>query len=165
MKKLIFASLIVLGSNLYSTAQVNAHAIGVRLESHFTSSGAEFTYQHGFGNANRLELDAGGSGGLNYINGAVTGSFHWVNNIFEGFNWFLGPAAQISFYNYSNYNGTITNNAGIAFGLGAQGGVEYDINVHGFPFIFSVDARPLFNINEPTRVFGVSGAVSARYTF
>ena len=57
-KLLTLSAILLFGMTL--SAQVNPHAIGLRLNGDGYGNGAEISYQHGFGDANRLELDFGG---------------------------------------------------------------------------------------------------------
>ena len=97
---------MILGLSLaisaYSTAQVNPHAIVIRGGSGSYGNGAEISYQHGFGDANRLELDLGWSGnrynGNNYSSIGISGIYHWVWNLTSGLNWYVGPGGQLGLY-------------------------------------------------------------------
>ena len=168
MKKIISLSTLLI--MLFSVnAQVNPHAIGVRLGSGFgnnySSSNVELSYQHGLGDAHRIELDLGLNLGISSYNGAtylqslLSGAYHWDWNIVAGFNWYIGPGAQVGFYSSSSINSFI-------FGVGGQGGVEYDFNTHGIPILVSLDVRPMYNIGS-TSINGMyfTNAGSIRYVF
>lgn len=167
MKKLILTLSLSLGAIMAVDAQVNPHAIGVRADGGNLGSGAEFSYQHGLGEANRLELDLGGSADLFGLYQSVylrlTGSYHWVFNITSGFNWFIGPAVQVGTY-HSNYSGQPRIYPTAA--AGAQGGVEFDFNVFNVPLLVGVDARPMIGLVGGTGLQGqFGGSASVRYTF
>jgi hypothetical protein len=168
-KHLILLFALFFLSNVQS--QVNPNAIGVRGGGFLGSYGGEISYQHGFGESNRLELDLGwrshhynngkGNDNLWYYNQfSVTGIYHWVFNITEGLNWYIGPGAQVGFYD-DYYD----NNSGVSIALGGQIGLEYDFNVHDVPLLLSLDARPMFDFIGFYSGFGGGGAFSLRYTF
>jgi hypothetical protein len=165
---IIFISLFLF-SNIQS--QVNPNAIGARGGGFLGSYGGEISYQKGFGEANRLELDLGwrsrrynngnGNGNNWYYNQfSVTGIYHWVFNITDGLNWYIGPGAQVGFYD-DYYN----TNSGASIALGGQIGLEYDFNMHDVPLLLSLDARPMFDFIGYYGGFGGGGAFSLRYTF
>ncbi len=149
--------------------QVNSHAIGLRGGLGWGGYGGELSYQQGFGEKNRLELDLGwrsynrNNGNANnwrYSHLAISGIYHWVWNLAEGLNWYIGPGAQLGFYDdyYENESG-----AGIA--IGGQIGLEYDFNQHSIPILISLDARPMWNFIGYYSGFGGGTAFSIRYTF
>ena len=115
---------MILGLSLaisaYSTAQVNPHAIVIRGGSGSYGNGAEISYQHGFGDANRLELDLGWSGnrynGNNYSSIGISGIYHWVWNLTSGLNWYVGPGGQLGLYQNKLNN----NNDGMTLAVGGQ---------------------------------------------
>ncbi|MGJ8661517.1 MAG: hypothetical protein ACSHXL_05740, partial [Bacteroidota bacterium] len=120
MKKLSLVVVVVLLTTFSSFTQVNPHAIGVRGGADTYGGGAEVSYQHGFGDANRLELDLGWNGHRNYSSIYFAGIYHWVFNISGGFNWFVGPGAVLGLHSDRYYK----NNDGITIGVGGQIGIE-----------------------------------------
>jgi len=169
MKKALLILVAVICTNATILSQVNSHAIGIRGGGGFGSNGAEISYQKGFGSANRLELDFGfrsrryasGLGKNWYYNHLyASGIYHWVWNITEGLNWFIGPGAQVGFYD--DFYG---ENSGIGIGIGGQVGIEYDFNQHGVPILIGLDARPMWDLLSYYSGFGGGGAFSIRYTF
>lgn len=171
MKRITLCALLVLTICLSGNTQVNPHAIGLRGGLGWGGYGGEISYQHGFGEKNRLELDLGwrsynhnnGNGNGNnwkYQHLAISGIYHWVWNLTEGLNWFIGPGAQLGFYDdyYDNDSG-----GGIA--IGGQIGLEYDFNQHGLPIQMGLDARPMWNFIGYYSGFGGGSAFSIRYTF
>jgi len=165
-KQLIIVFTFMAFSFVGMSQTVSPHAIGVRSGSSNFGFGGEFSYQHGMGDVNRLELDLGWRGGTHYINGGyshlyLTGAYHWVFNIVEGFSWFIGPAAQVGLYS----NKGNSSEDGITVGIGAQGGVEYNFNHLDVPIQVAVDSRPIFGFFGGTSGLGYGGAVSVRYTF
>lgn len=169
MKKIIFTVFLAFNVISSTIAQVNPNAIGVRGGGGFGGDyGGEITYQKGFGEKNRLELDFGwrsrhynGKGNSWYYNHlAVTGIYHWVFNLSGGLNWYIGPGAQVGFYD-DYYD----NNSGISLAVGGQIGLEYDFNEHGVPLLLSLDARPMFDFVGYYAGFGGGAAFALRYTF
>lgn len=159
---------------LYGTAleaQVNKHAIGIRGGSGgFYGYGPEISYQLGTSDMNRLELDLGWYSRKNWNNGngwgsgyaysvlALTGVYHWDWNITAGLNWYVGPGAQLIFYDERNYN----DNDGMYLGIGGQIGLEYDFSEHGVPLLLGLDYRPMFLFNWWNGL-GHGSALSLRY--
>lgn len=156
---------------LSTQAQVHEHAIGIRGgRGGFSGYGPELSYQLGFNEMNRLELDFGWYTRKNYNNGigwgsgnafrvyALSGIYHWDWNIVEGLNWFVGPGAQVVFYDEKNFD----ENDGIYIGLGGQIGLEYDFSVHSVPLHLGLDYRPMFLFTWNNGV-GHGTALSLRY--
>jgi hypothetical protein len=161
MKNFTLTVLAVISLNL-AQSQVNPHAIGVRLGgSSYGYYGGEITYQHGFGDKNRLEIDLGARNHKNYSHLGVSFIYHWVWNITDGLNWYVGPGAQLGLYNgkQNNYY------SGFGISVGGQIGLEYDFNTHGTPILLSLDARPMWNFLGDTRGFGYGAALGIKYVF
>lgn len=155
MKKIGLIFLIVMGFSFSSTAQVEPHAIGVRLGGGNYGGGFEASYQHGLGDANRLEFDLGlnSNSGVNFF--SLAGMYHWVWELGEGFNWYAGPGAQF----------LAVKNAS-TIGVGGQIGVEYNFNVSlDTPLLISIDTRPMMNFASGTNNFGWGAALGIRYLF
>ena len=170
MKKVVL-SLVFVASVIAVSAQ--PRAIGVRF-----GYGAEFSYQHGFGDKNMLQLDAGFPA-FHAIH--LIGTYNWVFPISSwqhagSWNWYVGGGAGVGlgwwWYNSSYW--VLNHNSSRFYGftgLAAMGGVEYNFK---FPLQLSVDYRPLIGIRfskNDVRFYGdglfLSGAlaVSARYRF
>lgn len=147
-------------------AQVNPHAIGLRLNGDGRGNGAEISYQHGFGDANRLELDFGGRSHKDWRHFGIYAGYHWVWNLTEGLNWFIGPGAAIGFYD-GKYNHSGWDDDGLTLAIGGQIGLEYDFNSAGVPILLGLDARPLWEVWDywEYNSFGYGAALSIRYTF
>lgn len=171
MKKLIFAFFLNLSFLTMVQSQVNPNAIGIRGGSGFGGDyGGEISYQKGLGDANRLELDFGyrnrrykfnGKGnGWYYKHFAVSGIYHWVWNLKDGLNWYIGPGAQLGFYD-DYYD----DHSGVSLAIGGQIGLEYDFNQHGAPILLGLDARPMWDFIGYYAGFGGGAAFSIRYTF
>lgn len=167
MKSFIAIAIIFIAFSFSANSQhLSKNAIGVRLNTGSIGNGGEASYQLAFGDHNRLEIDAGARIGASlnyrYFATALTPAFHWDYNIVAGFNWFVGPAVQIGFFNETDHDVVTT---GLIAGAGAQGGVEYNFNDLGVPVMVSVDLRPLVGARGSSTVFWYSGAASVRYTF
>ena len=164
--KLTFA-LLLFAASFTTNAQVNPHAIGLRFNgSGYRAYGAEISYQHGFGDKNRLELDLGARRHPHWRHVGIFAGYHWVWNITDGLNWYIGPGAALGFYNsHEHYNGW--DDDGLTLSIGGQVGLEYDFNTAGAPILLSLDARPLWEIWEyyDYYAFGYGAALSVRYTF
>lgn len=161
MKKLLIAFVCVFAFAMNGNTQVNPHALGIRGGSGNFGFGGEISYQHGLGDANRLELDLGwrGNNGSRLI--GITGIYHWVWNITDGLNWYVGPGAQLGLYN----NNGVSNEDGITLALGGQLGLEYDFNHLGAPLLLGLDTRPMWGFIGGNSGFGYGGAFSLRFTF
>lgn len=154
MKKLIFTVALILSIVSAANAQVNGKAIGLRFGG-VSGYGAEISYQHPLGNANRLEVDLG----LNHYGFGLNGVYQWVwdlSALAPGFNWYAGVGGGLGAYNYNNTNS--------AFGIGVLGqvGIEYNFTI---PLQLSFDYRP--GIYIIPSVYGAYDGIcfSARYRF
>jgi len=165
MKNLTFLTILFFLFNGQVFSQVHPHAIGLRGGAGNFGTGGEVSYQHGLGSGNRLEFDFGWRGnngnGNNYYHSALTGIYHWVKNITDGLNWYIGPGAQLGFYRDKWNNG----NDGVTLALGGQIGLEYDFNQHDIPLLLGLDTRPMFGFIGGVSGIGYGGAFSLRYTF
>lgn len=151
MKKVLFSLALVLSTISSLSAQVDGKAIGIRF-----GYGAELSYQHPLGNANRLEFDLG----LGHYGTAINGVYQWVwdlSELADGFNWYAGVGAGLGMFDFDEIN----NNT---FHLGVLGqvGIEYSFKI---PLQLSLDYRPgIYLINGfKTSYEGI--CLSARYKF
>ena len=147
MKKFLFVAILALASVM---AYAQPRAIGARL-----GYGAEVSYQHGFGDANMLEVEVGVPGFAS-LEAAVT--YDWIDpfgatvpwNEKGEWHWYMGVggAVQWSWY-YTN----------AAF-IGAAGrfGIEYDF---WFPLQISIDWRPTLGVN----LAGTGSGVAAGFGY
>lgn len=163
MKKTFVILIVMLSLGFFAQAQVNPHAIGLRLGGDGHANGAELSYQHGFSSANRLELNLGFSGYKHYNSLFVSGTYQWNWNIVSGLNWYIGPGAALGFYNYDDR--VHSRSSGVSLGLGGQIGLEFDFNKLGAPILLSVDTRPMFDFVGYNDGFGWGAALGIRYTF
>lgn len=160
IKYILFAAFFTLILSL--NAQVNPHAIGLRLNGDGRGNGAEISYQHGFGDANRLEIDLGARTHRHWRHFGVFAAYHWVWNLTAGLNWYVGPGAAIGSYQSRDYY-----DDGLTLAVGGQIGLEYDFNTAGAPILISLDARPLWEVWDyyEYNSFGYGAAFSIRFTF
>jgi len=159
MKKLIL--ILFVAVSFSAVAQVNPHAIGLRMGGG-SVFGGEASYQHGLGDAHRIELDAGIGTNLYHTRLYLVGIYHWNWNIVAGLNWYIGPGASVGLYTYDGYDGYLN------VGVGGQVGFEYDFNTLNVPLLASIDARPMWDLmngygDYTHLLFGT--ALSVRYTF
>ncbi len=169
MKKIILTLITLILFTFIVKAQINTHAIGLRFGGGNFGNGAEITYQYGFTDTNRIELDLGWYSNNHYYRSGVTGIYHWVWKIENGFNWFAGPGVQFWTYAYRDYyvnedKRYVTENGG-GVAIGGQVGIEYDFNHKDTPLLISLDARPMFNFISYHSGFGYGMSFSVRYTF
>lgn len=158
MKKILFAAALLFSAIFYSSAQVNPHAIGVRLGGG-TYSGAEISYQHGLGSANRLEFDLGFNNGNHWNAVNLAGTYQWDWNITEGLNWFVGPGASLGWWSAKNEDGYF------GLGIGGQIGLEYDFKSLGAPILVSLDTRPMWDLLGTNSGFNWGAALGIRYVW
>ena len=145
MKKTLILMAAILGFAVVASAQ--PRAIGVR-----AGYGGELSYQHSLG-GNFAEFDLGW-----FSNGFdVVGIYDFILGGSGDVNFYLGPGAQLGFYNHAD--GTTGLNVGIA----GQLGVEW--NIPTIPLQLSVDWRPVFFFLN-NRGFGYdSVGLGIRYRF
>ena len=75
MKKLFLSIAITFAAVSFASAQVNPHTIGLRFGGG-SSFGAEFSYQHGLGETNRIEANLGFDGGDGWNALGATAMYH-----------------------------------------------------------------------------------------
>jgi hypothetical protein len=158
MKKILLIVALVSCLTFIANAQVNPHAIGLRLGGG-SFNGAEISYQQGIGNANRFELDLGWGGNSHYNRLSVTGIYQWDWNITSGLNWYVGPGASIGLYSNDNNDGYIN------VALGGQIGLEYDFKKQGAPILLSLDVRPMWDFLGDNSGLGWGTALGIRYVW
>lgn len=162
MKRTLATLALVFGAVFYSNAQVNDHAIGLRLGGYDGDNGIEISYQHGFSEKNRVELDLGLRGGKYFSSTTFTGVYHWDWNIIEGLNWYVGPGAAVNFWRWKDNSNN--KDSGVNIAIGGQIGLEYDFQDLGAPILVSLDTRPMYDINGyGGSGFGWGYALGVRY--
>lgn len=160
MKKRIVLLTFIAAMSFYAHSQVNPHALGVRLGGDGDVNGGEISYQHGMGDANRLELDLGWGGNNHHNRMYLVGMYHWDWNLTGGLNWYVGPGAGVGFYHWDNEEDYIN------ISVGGQIGLEYDFNKIGAPILLSIDIRPMWDfLGDDHSGFGWGTALGIRYTF
>ena len=137
MKKLLFVTVLALVSVM---VYAQPRAIGARVGGFDGVS-----YQHGFGNSNMLEVEAGFGicGGIdNFAGGWVTAqaavTYDWIDPFGKTipwdedgeWHWYMGVGGAV---------GYIAGNAGFV-GAAGRVGIEYDFK---FPLQISIDYRPV----------------------
>ena len=136
MKRVVL-SLVMFASVLAVSAQ--PRAIGGRL-----TYGVEFSYQHGFGDANMLQVDVGipylGKYGFGL---GATGVYDWIFPISSwkeagSWNWYAGVGGGLGLY-LANKEYSSSFFAGVAGMIG----VEYNFK---FPLQLSLDYRPVIGL-------------------
>ena len=157
MKKFLAIVFVIFSMSFIAQAQVNPHAIGLRLGGDGDVNGGEISYQHGLGEANRLEFDLGWGGNKDHSRMVFTGIYHWDWNITSGLNWYVGPGASIGFYEYDNGDDYIN------IGIGGQIGIEYDFISLGAPILLSLDWRPMWDFVGDNNGLGWGAALGIRY--
>lgn len=157
MKKTATIFTVIISMSLCTYAQVNPHAIGLRFGGSGDVNGAEISYQHGLGDANRLELDLGFASNKNHNRMFLAGIYHWNWNITEALNWYVGPGASVGLYSYDNSDSYLN------IGLGGQIGIEYDFKKKNVPILVSIDARPMWDFLGDHSGLGWGAALGVRY--
>jgi hypothetical protein len=129
VKKISVFVIVIFSLSYYAQAQINPHAIGLRLGGNGEINGAELSYQHGLSDRNRLELDLGFGANKNHNRTFLAAIYLWDWNLTGGLNWFVGPGASIGLYSYNDNDGYMN------VALGGQIGLEYDFNIHSAPIL------------------------------
>jgi len=159
MKKLSLLFIMFFSLAYLANAQVNNHALGVRLGGNGDINGAEISYQHGLSGSNRMEVDLGFGSSSNHTRLFVVSIYHWNWSISNGFNWYVGPGAGLGFYSYDSEDFYFN------VALGGQIGLEFDFNSMGFPLLISLDARPMWDFIGNNSGLGWGAAFGVRYTW
>lgn len=145
--------------SFYTQAQVNPHAIGIRLGGNGEVNGGELSYQQNIGIANRLELDLGFGGNSTHNRILFAAIYQWNMIIVSGLNWYVGPAASVGVYSYDHQDGYFN------VALGGQIGIEYDFMTRDVPFLISIDARPMWDFMGDHAGLGWGACLGLRYTW
>ncbi len=156
--RIMVIGILFFGAHSYLSAQVNPRALGLRFGAG-SVFGAEISYQHGLSDKNRFEADLGFGASRDHNRFFVAGIYHWVWNLNDGLNWYIGPGAAAGFYSYDvleNY---------LNIGVGGQIGLEYDFNTLDAPFLLSIDVRPMWDFIGHGSGLGWGLSLGARYTW
>ena len=132
MKKILFVAVLALASIM---AYAQPRAVGARL-----GYGAEFSYQHGFGESNMLELEVGVPA-FNGLEVAIT--YDWIDPFNAPvpwdqrgeWHWYMGVGGALATGGWKFNNGFI--------GAAGRIGIEYDF---WFPLQLSIDFRPTLGV-------------------
>jgi hypothetical protein len=163
MKKFLIFAIAIFCMNYHLKAQVNPHAIGLRIGGNGDVNAVELSYQKGFSKVNRLELDLGFGGNSHHNRFFLAGIYHWDWNITEGLNWYVGPGAGIGYYSYDNTYDNSDDYVNIA--IGGQIGLEYDFNTLDVPILLSLDVRPMWDFIGDNAGLGWGLALGVHYTW
>ena len=120
----------------------NAQNLGVRL-----GTNGEISYQQPLGSLNRLEVDLGVGGLLNWNNThyfSLTGVYQWHWYIVDKFGWYVGPGAQASYFQSGGDNFFNVSVVG-------QIGLDYEFSI---PLQISLDVRPAWHFLGNVAGFG-----------
>lgn len=148
MKKL-FLAIYALTLSVFSinAQEISDHAIGIRFGDN-NGFGGEISYQKKLGNANRLEIDLGLRKGDAF---KATGSYQWVWELEDRFNWFAGAGGGIA----------SSNGSTAIFGAGVVG-IEYNFDI---PLVISLDYRPEIGLTGFYDGFQSDFGLGVRYQF
>lgn len=139
-------------------SQVSNNALGFRLGGDGDINGAEVSFQHALGSANRLELDLGLAGNDNNSYMSLSGIYQWVWNIDGGLSWYAGPGANFGYHQHKNWD----DHASLA--VGGQIGIEYNF-ADKAPIQLSLDARPMWEFLGNSHDLGWGAALGIRYVW
>lgn len=131
----------------------NAQNLGVRL-----GTNGEISYQQPLGSLNRLEVDLGVGGLLNWNNThyfSLTGVYQWHWYIVDKFGWYVGPGAQASYFQSAGDNFFNVSVVG-------QIGLDYEFSI---PLQISLDVRPAWHFLGNVAGFGWGACLGLRYMF
>lgn len=160
MKRLSALTLLVLGTFMYSQAQVNTGpdyktALGVKVY-----PGA-ITVKHFIKPKAALE-------GLGYLYAdgfRLTGLYELHENLGQvaGLKWYVGGGGHLGIWSDSWKNRYPNREKGVALGVDGILGIDYKIQ--GAPLNLSFDWQPSFNLIGYNYFEGGWGGLSVRYTF
>lgn len=158
MKRLLLATLLVLGTTGLTTAQQYNTAIGIK--GGFPNYGA-LSIKHFFGGASAGEFNLGG--GAHHI--WLQGLYERNTNIEGGLDWYWGIGGDVGFWSdgYRYYNGRYRDyyygRGGTWGGVDGVIGLEYTFGE--FPLNLALDANPTVRL-WPYVGFGIGGALAVR---
>jgi hypothetical protein len=139
-KSYLFYAFLIFGT-IVMAQDIPNHALGLRLGDS-DGFGAEISYQTGFSDINRIEVDLGWGNGNLWNGYKLSGLFHWVNHLDGSFNWYYGFGGGLGSVDYKP--AVVTDSDGGLFIFGAGNiGIEYQFEI---PLILSLDFRPELGI-------------------
>ncbi|SHI48075.1 hypothetical protein SAMN04488096_10249 [Mesonia phycicola] len=164
MKKLLFTSILLLGTFFTIQAQeIAENALGLRLGG-ANGVGAEISYQRKIGtDNNRLEFDLGWRNDSHFDLVKATGLYQWVWNIEGGFNWYAGAGAGFGIVD-DNYHDDYNHDDGAFLYAAGNIGVEYNFDI---PLQVFIDLRPEIGFSDYDVIddFVPDFALGVRYQF
>jgi len=178
MKKIFLSLFVVFSLTSFMSGQTHSkHALGLRFSPSFGGFGdygiyKELSYQLATSKTNRIELDLGYAGRKDDYSPISTdiykfvGAYQLLRSVNSGFGWYIGGGAGFGKYVMKFENGySKSRNSETTFIFAVQTGVQYGFI--GFPFLISVDLRPVYNTNNKWRKNDPSTwlAFSGRFTF
>ena len=166
MRRILFIALLTFVTSSVQ-AQVHKHAIGLRGGAGDFGIGGELSYQYGFSENHRLEIDLGWNtrgSKSSYDVFAATGIYHWVWSLASGLNWYVGPGGQVAYKNFKN----ASDYSEYIVGVGGQIGLELDFAAENrIPLLLSLDFRPMGQLGmskiKTTGYIGYGVGLSLRY--
>ncbi|MBD0824510.1 hypothetical protein [Aestuariibaculum marinum] len=163
MKKLFLLAFAVLGFVFVSNAQdISKHALGLRLGDS-DGFGAEISYQHALGGANRIEADLGWRSSNNWDGFKLTGLYQWVFPLENRFNWYVGAGGGLGSYSWDNdkYPDLDDDSETFIF-IAGDLGIEYSFDI---PLMLSLDFRPELGFGDFRDDLDFDIALGIRYQF
>jgi hypothetical protein len=167
MKKLLFTSVLLLGTFFSLQAQeIAKNALGLRLGG-ANGVGAEISYQRAVGSDNnRLEFDLGWRNDSHFDLIKATALYEWVWNIDGGFNWYAGPGAGVGLVddNHDHHHKNHNHDDGAFLYLAGVIGIEYNFDI---PLQVFADLRPELGFSDYEVIddFTPDFAIGVRYQF
>lgn len=161
MKKVILSTIMAVFA-ISMSAQINPHAIGLRLGGS-NSFGTEISYQHKLSTLNRFEADLGLRSHDHYSAFGLSGVYQWVWAIDGGFSWFAGVGGQIGSWSVDHDYKTGHDDSGMWLSILGQIGVEYQFSE--IPIQIGLDLRPGIGLVNADYGQDLDLALSVRYTF
>ena len=140
MKKIILSAFMLIGLAFSTQAQdISKNALGLRIGDN-NGFGGEISYQRQIvSKMNRIELDLGWRNSK-YVDAVkLVGTYQWVWEIDNGFNWYAGFGGGIGNWRY-NGPGNPDTNGGTFIVAAGDIGIEY--NFKEAPIQLSLDLRP-----------------------
>lgn len=156
MKKITILIAVVTLFSVSVFGQAARQAIGVR-----GGYGWEVSYQHPFGEKNRLEFNLG----LMNYGFVAAGTYDWTFDLSDelapGFAWYVGAGAQLGAWRTYEGHGDWSPSSEFNVGIVGQIGLEY--NFEDVPLQLSVDYRPGLMFLGNNNFMGANFALGVRY--
>ncbi len=157
-KTVVLVVMLFVGLQFGFAQHISDHAIGLRLGQN-DGLGTEISYQHGFSDKNRLEVDLGMRSSNAFSAFKLVGVYQWIWELGNNFNWYAGAGAGLGSWRSKAYD----NSTGTFFFAAGDIGIEYNFD---FPLQISLDARPEIGSNTYyANNLGFDIALGVRYKF